>query len=125
MSKVDLDVNFPILIIVLSVFLIALLEGGIINEFVYHKSGDIGRVYFSAVFLFGGMFIIFGILTAPSEFKQVSYITVTIGLAVLLANTLSYFKEGVLSAPAFSEIITGFLIVTGGLLLYYTNKENI
>lgn len=125
MPRIDLDVNFPILIIVLSILLIAVVEGGRISELVYHKSGSVGRVFFSFVFLIGGIFIIFGLLTAPAAFRKVAYVTMTVGVLIVLANAIGYFADGKLDSFAFSEVISGILIIAGGILLVLTNKESI
>ncbi len=123
MPKIDLDVNFPILIIILSILLIAIVEGGRINELIYHQNGEIGRVFFSFVFLVGGMLVIFGLLTAPSAYKEVSYVTMTIGVMIILANILSFVVEGRPDQFALSEVICGFLIISGGFLLKIANKN--
>ncbi len=125
MPKIDLDVNFPILIIVLSILLIAVVEGGRISELVYHKNGSIGRVFFSFIFLIGGIFIIFGLLTAPAALRKVAYVTITVGVLIVLASIIGYFVDGKLDSLAFSEVISGILIISGGLLLMLTNKESI
>ncbi len=123
MPRIDLDVNFPIMIIILAILLVAVVEGGRINELVYHKSGDVGRVLFSFIFLLGGMFVIFGLLTAPDAIRKVVYVTMTIGLMVIFANMLTFFLEGKIDLLTFAEVISGSLIIAGGVLLLLNRDE--
>ncbi len=120
-----MDVNFPIMIIVLSILLVAVVEGGRINELVYHKSGEIGRVFFSFIFLMGGMFIIFGLLTTPDAIRKVVYVTMTIGMMIIFANVLGFFLEGKIDLLTFAEVISGSLIISGGVLLLLNSKEGL
>ena len=123
MPKFDFDANFPILIIILSILLIAIVEGGRINELIYHKNGEIGRVFFSFVFLVGGMLVVFGLLTAPSAYREVSYVTMTIGVMIILANVLSFVVGRRIDQFAFSEVVCGSLIIIGGVLLMLANRD--
>ncbi len=123
MPRINLDVNFPIMIIILAILLVAVVEGGRINELVYHKSGDVGRVLFSFIFLMGGMFVIFGLLTAPDAIRKVVFVTMTIGLLVIFANMLTFFLEGKIDLLTFAEVISGSLIIAGGVLLLMNRDE--
>lgn len=122
MIKVDQNTNFPLLILILAMLLLATTEGGRITELVKFRQGGIERVLFSLLFIFGSMLVIAAALMAPQYQKHMGLIAITLGLAKLAIEIVSIF---VLDIPVYEVVGEGIgagLIAVAGLFFIYGSE---
>ena len=115
MIRVDQNTNFPLLILILAMLLLATTEGGRITELVKFKQGGIERVLFSLLFIFGSMLVVAAALMVPQYQKHIGLIALTLGLAKLALEIASIFVLGIPVYEVVGEGIGAGLIAVGGL----------
>lgn len=119
MGKIHIPINISFLVILISVLILAIMQGGSISNALLGKAGVEGNEVQQIAFILLTIFILIVATLHPDKLYLSAYSSMTLGLIVIIGSFYNIFTgENGLNIIQF--LIGLILIIAGALLFKYT-----
>jgi len=120
MSKIHFPINFSFLIILISVLILAILQGNSITNSFVGKSGIQVNEVQEIAFIILTLFILITATLHPDKMYLSAYSSMTLGLIVIIGAFYNIFigKDGI----NIVQFLIGLVLIVGGALLFKYTK---
>ena len=119
MNKIHIPINISFLIILVSVLILAIMQGGSISSALLGKSGVEGNQVQQIAFLILTIFILIVATLHPDKLYLSAYSSMTLGLIVVIGSFYNIFT-GQDGLNVIQFLIGLILIMSGALLFKHT-----
>jgi hypothetical protein len=120
MSKVHFPINISFLIILISVLILAIIQGGGISNAILGKSGVMGNEVQQIAFIILTLFILIVATLHPDKLYLSAYSSMTLGLIVVISAFYNIFNDG--NGLNILEFLLGLILIIAGALLFKYTK---
>ena len=119
MVKIHIPINISFLIILISVLILAIIQGGGISSALLGRAGVTGNEIQQIAFILLTLFILITATLHPDRMYLSAYSSMTLGLVVIIGSFFGMFN-GENGLTLFEFLLGLMLIVSGALLFKHT-----
>jgi len=119
MVKIHIPINISFLIILISVLILAIIQGGGISSALLGRAGVTGNEIQQIAFILLTLFILVTATLHPDKMYLSAYSSMTLGLVVIIGSFFGMFN-GENGLTLFEFLLGLMLIVSGALLFKHT-----
>src|SRR3989344_7277738 len=119
MVKIHIPINISFLIILISVLILAIIQGGGISSALLGRAGVNGNEIQQIAFILLTLFILITATLHPDKMYLSAYSSMTLGLVVIIGSFFGMFN-GENGLTLFEFLLGLMLIVSGALLFKHT-----
>ena len=120
MSKIHFPINFSFLIILISVLILAILQGNSITNSFVGKSGIQVNEVQEIAFIILTLFILITATLHPDKMYLSAYSSMTLGLIVIIGAFYNMFTGG--NGVNVLQFLMGIVLIVAGALLFKHTK---
>lgn len=124
MKKIHIPINISFLVILVSVLVLAIMQGGSISNALLGKAGVEGNQVQQIAFLILTIFILIVATMHPDKLYLSAYSSMTLGLIVMISSFYNIFM-GLNGLNSIQLLIGVVLIISGALLFKHTKLSKL
>ena len=120
MAKIHFSINVSFLVILISVLVLAIIQGGSISNAILGKSGVQGNEVQQIAFIILTLFILIVATLHPDKMYLSAYSSMTLGLVVIISTFYNLF----INADGLNalQFLVGIILIIAGALLFKHTK---
>ena len=124
MKRIHIPINISFLVILVSVLILAIMQGGSISNALLGKSGIEGNQVQQIAFIILTLFILIVATLHPDKLYLSAYSSMTLGLIVTISSFYNMFI-GINGLNGIQLLIGVILIISGSLLFKHTKLSKL